>query len=126
MEKLILSSINLLVDTFNDYLIEDKKLIVNGREVFVEVNGDAHSINDLSSGERHILTFLALVLFEGESRDFLIIDEPEISLNIAWQRKLLDLFCDLIPKTQIIVASHSPAIVRGRQAYLTELLVEKS
>lgn len=125
MEKLILSSINLLVDTFNNYLIEDKKLVVNGREVFIDVNGETHSINDLSSGERHVLTFLSLVLFEGESRNFLIIDEPEISLNISWQRELLGLFCKLVPNTQIIVASHSPALSKGNQNYLTELVVER-
>lgn len=123
MEKLILSSINLLVETFNNYLIEDKKLIVNGREAFIYVNGDTHSVNELSSGERHILTFLSLVLFEGESRNFLIIDEPEISLNITWQRELLGLFRELVPNTQIIVASHSPALAKGKQNYLTELVV---
>ncbi|MDP2507174.1 AAA family ATPase [Oceanobacter sp. 3_MG-2023] len=125
MEKLILSSINLLVDTFNNYLIEDKKLVVNGREVFIDINGETHSVNDLSSGERHVLTFLSLVLFEGESRNFLIIDEPEISLNISWQRELLGLFCKLVPNTQIIVASHSPALAKGNQNYLTELVVER-
>lgn len=123
MEKLILSSINLLVETFNKYLIEDKKLVVTGREAFIEVNSDTHSVNELSSGERHILTFLSLVLFEGESRNFLIIDEPEISLNIAWQRELMGLFKDLVPNTQIIVASHSPALVKNNQNYLTELVV---
>lgn len=123
MEKLILSSINLLVDKFNKYLIENKKLVVNSREVFIEVNGDTHSVNDLSSGERHILTFLSLVLFEGESRNFLIIDEPEISLNISWQRELMGLFRELVPNTQIIVASHSPALAKGNQNYLCELVV---
>ncbi|MDP2635106.1 MULTISPECIES: AAA family ATPase [unclassified Pseudoalteromonas] len=123
MEKLILSSINLLVETFNNYLIEDKKLVVTSREAFVEVNGDTHTVNELSSGERHILTFLSLVLFEGESRNFLLIDEPEISLNITWQRELMGLFRSLVPNTQIIVASHSPALVKDNQGYLTQLVV---
>ncbi len=122
-EKLILSSINLLVDTFNEYLIEGKKLVVNSEEVYVVVGEDKHSVNELSSGERHILTFLSLVLFEGESRDFLIIDEPEISLNIRWQRELLSLFKKLVPNTQIIVASHSPTLVKGNMDYLCELEV---
>jgi ABC-type cobalamin/Fe3+-siderophores transport system ATPase subunit len=122
-EKLVLSSINLLVDTFNDYLIEGKKLVINAREVYIVVNNDKHDANDLSSGERHILTFLSLVLFEGTGRDFLIIDEPEISLNIAWQRELMSLFSDLIPETQIIVASHSPALVKGNPNFLTELVL---
>ncbi|WP_395608569.1 AAA family ATPase [Pseudomonas sp. B22129] len=124
MEKLKLSSINFLIDTFNSYLIEGKRLVVSGKEAKIVVSGAEHSINDLSSGERHILTFLSLVLFQGDGRDFLIIDEPEISLNITWQRELMGLFSKLVPNTQIIVASHSPSLVRHNQDYLTELSVE--
>jgi energy-coupling factor transporter ATP-binding protein EcfA2/uncharacterized protein YjgD (DUF1641 family) len=123
VEKLILSSINLLVDRFNTYLINDKKLVINGSEVYVEIGDERHSVNELSSGERHILTFLALVLFEGQGRDFLVIDEPEISLNIKWQRELMALFAALLPSTQIIVASHSPALAKRNPNYLSELKV---
>lgn len=123
MEKLKLSSINLLVDKFNHYLIDDKELIVNSHEVYIKAGSNIHKINDLSSGERHILTFLSLVLFVGDSRNFLIIDEPEISLNIGWQRELLGLFQKLVPDTQIIVASHSPSLANDNPNYLTELVV---
>ena len=126
VEKLILSAINLLVERFNAYLIGDKKLVVNGQEVFVRIDGERHSVNELSSGERHILTFLALVLFEGQDRNFLIIDEPEISLNIKWQRELMSIFSELLPKTQIIVASHSPALAKRNPDYLSKLLVRRS
>ena len=123
VEKSILNSINLLVETFNLYLIEDKKLIVNSSEVYVEIKGGQHSVNDLSSGERHILTFLTLVLFEAQDRNFLIIDEPEISLNIKWQRELMLLLSKLLPETQIIVASHSPALAKRNPQFLSELKV---
>lgn len=123
-EKLALSSINLLVDTFNDYLIEGKKLVVSGSEIYIAIDGGRHSIHDLSSGERHILTFLSLVLFIGQDRNFLIIDEPEISLNIMWQRELLALFSKLVPKTQIIVASHSPVLSRRHPEFLTPLVMK--
>ena len=123
MEKLILGSINLLVSKFNNYLINEKKLIVNEYEIFIEIDENKHSLNDLSSGERHILTFLALVLFEGRDRDFLIIDEPEISLNIKWQRDLISIFSELLPETQIIVASHSPAIAKRNPNFLSKLNV---
>lgn len=120
-EKLALGSVNLLVDTFNRYLIDDKKLIVSGNDIYVSIGDNRHDVHDLSSGERHILTFLSLVLFAGQDRDFLIIDEPEISLNITWQRQLLDLFKKLVPKTQIIVASHSPILSRRHPEFLTPL-----
>lgn len=126
VEKSILNSINLLVETFNHYLIEDKKLIVNSSEVYVEIKGGQHSVNDLSSGERHILTFLTLVLFEAQDRNFLIIDEPEISLNIKWQRELMPLLSKLLPETQIIVASHSPALAKRNPQFLSELKVGRA
>jgi predicted ATP-dependent endonuclease of OLD family len=120
-EKLALGAINLLVDTFNRYLIDNKKLVVSGTEIYVSIGDAQHSIHDLSSGERHILTFLSLVLFQGQDRDFLIIDEPEISLNITWQRQLLELFANLVPRTQIIVASHSPVLSKRHPEFLTPL-----
>ncbi|HHQ6588657.1 TPA: AAA family ATPase [Serratia fonticola] len=121
LEKQMLSSINLLVDTFNYFLINDKELIVNAEKVAVKVGSTHHDINELSSGERHILTFLSLVLFEGGRREFLIIDEPEISLNLLWQRELMSLFSSLIPDTQIIVASHSPSLAHNNPNFLCEL-----
>lgn len=125
-EKLALSAVNLLVETFNRYLIDSKKIVISGSEIYVSTaDGDRHSLHELSSGERHILTFLSLVLFLGQDRDFLIIDEPEISLNITWQRQLLDLFTKLVPNTQIIVASHSPIIARRRPEYLTPLTLSQ-
>lgn len=123
-EKQLLSSINKLVETFNNYLIGDKKLIINTNEVYVDINGKRHSIDVLSSGERHILTFLSLVVIAGRERDFLIIDEPEISLNIKWQRTLMSLLQELVPFTQIIVASHSPLIAKKIPQSLVKLQPE--
>lgn len=126
LEQQILRSINLIVDKFNEFLITGKKLILEPNRVYIKIGENHHSLNELSSGERHILTFLTLVLIEGENRDFLIIDEPEISLNIKWQRELLPLFIQLIPNTQIIVASHSPSIVQRKQNYLVKLEVKEN
>lgn len=125
-EKQLLSSINTLVDTFNDYLVGDKKLVVNTREVFIEINGYKHSVDVLSSGERHILTFLSLVVISGRDRDILIIDEPEISLNIKWQRTLMSLIQALVPCTQIIVASHSSLIAKKIPESLIKLQPEEN
>jgi len=43
--------------------------------------------------------------------DFILLDEPEISLDIEWQEKLLATISKLAPNSQIIVASHSPSIM---------------
>ncbi|MDM1248345.1 ATP-binding protein [Acinetobacter sp. R933-2] len=120
----------LLINKFNDYLIDDKKILVesegyNNGNVVIQVGGNRHSLDDLSSGERHILTFLVTVLFKCNDRDLLLIDEPEMSLNTSWQSDLLGLLKELVPNTQIIVASHSPFIVSGRSDYLCELVVDR-
>lgn len=121
LEKQMLNAINSLTNAFNYFLINNKELIVKSDEVFIKVGSDQHSISELSSGERHMLTFLSLVLFEGGHRNFLIIDEPEISLNMLWQRELLSIFSKIIPETQIIVASHSPSLANHNPNYLCEL-----
>lgn len=126
IERLILSSVNLLIETFNDYLIDGKELVVNNQGAHIKYAIEEHTLNQLSSGERHMLTFLSLVLFEGGNRDILIIDEPEISLNIKWQRELIPLFNKLIPETQIIVASHSPSLCNNNMDYLCELHLDRS
>ena len=121
IEKQLLSAINILVDTFNEFLIEGKSLEITKDELFVSVNGHHHAIDVLSSGERHILTFLSLIVVAGRNKDFIIIDEPEISLNMKWQRSLIELLKRIAPDTQIIVASHSPAIAKRHPASLVEL-----
>ena len=121
VEKQLLSSINILVDVFNSFLVGDKKLIINKHEIYVETEDSHLSIGALSSGERHILTFLSIVIIAGRGRDILLIDEPEISLNIKWQRTLLSLLQELVPETQIIVASHSPIISKKSPNSLVKL-----
>ncbi|UXJ70791.1 ATP-binding protein [Lysinibacillus fusiformis] len=106
----VLNTVSRLVEEFNDFLEPGKKLIVDERGARVETEISSHGIEKLSSGERHLLSFLTLFIIEGSSRDILMIDEPEISLNLEWQSKLLPMLTKFAPKCQIIVATHSPAI----------------
>ena len=41
----------------------------------------------------------------------LFMDEPEVSLHMEWQKKLIDLIVELNPNVQIIMTTHSPAVV---------------
>lgn len=67
------------------------------------------SLGRLSSGEKQILRLLIDTL-RAESNS-LIVDEPELSLHIDWQRSLLGTMRTLNPSAQIIVATHSPEIM---------------
>jgi predicted ATP-dependent endonuclease of OLD family len=51
------------------------------------------------------------VLVQDNNPSILLMDEPEISLHIDWQRKLISHIRELNPNVQIIIASHSPAII---------------
>jgi predicted ATPase len=98
-------------------------LVVTDETAFIELDANSqHSLEKLSSGERHLLTFLTLFLIIGRTRTFFIIDEPEISLNMKWQRELLPLLSELCPQAQIIVATHSPSIAHKKSNYLAELI----
>ena len=46
------------------------------------------------------------------------LDEPELSLHIGWQQKLLDAMYRLNPNAQLIVATHSPEIAAFNEAHI--------
>ncbi len=67
--------------------------------------------SNLSSGEKQLLIqFMEVILQEGRSLIF-IADEPEFSLHVVWQEKMLKALRDLNENAQLIVATHSPDIV---------------
>ena len=65
----------------------------------------------LSSGEKQILVILLTVLAEDGQPYVLFMDEPEVSLHVEWQQKLIRLIRSLNPRVQIILTTHSPAVI---------------
>ncbi|NJY61966.1 AAA family ATPase [Salinimicrobium sp. CDJ15-81-2] len=68
-------------------------------------------LNQLSSGEKQLIILLTEALLQKGSETLFIADEPELSLHIEWQRKVISSIRKLNPNSQIIVATHSPEIV---------------
>lgn len=66
--------------------------------------------NGLSSGEKQLLIILLTVLLEDGQEYVLMMDEPEISMHISWQYKLIDMILQLNSNVQIILTTHSPMI----------------
>ncbi|MFD6421481.1 AAA family ATPase [Streptomyces sp. NPDC060198] len=82
------------------------------------------SPHQLSSGERQILLLLSnTILARGNTRLFLI-DEPELSLNAKWQRKLMSalLACTEGSGMQFVVATHSVEVITGNRDSLSRLV----
>jgi predicted ATPase len=79
----------------------------------------------LSSGEKQLLILLSETLLQKEKPAVLIADEPELSLHVLWQERLITSLRALNPSGQIIVATHSPDIVGrlGPRAVNMETLI---
>lgn len=72
---------------------------------------DIISCYKLSAGEKNVMIILLTVLLENQEPFVLLLDEPEICLHIDWQQHLLENILRLNPNVQIILSTHSPAIV---------------
>lgn len=80
-------------------------------------------IDTLSSGEKQILILFTYIKFNNSLGKLFIIDEPELSLHPKWQEVFLDGIKKIMPKgTQLLFATHSPAIVGNNKKYCKVLL----
>ena len=88
-----------------------KKIIRTENEIRFTQIGEVLVPYQLSSGEKQMLAILLTVLVEDDQPYVLFMDEPEVSLHIEWQKRLIDLCLELNPNVQIILTTHSPAVV---------------
>lgn len=73
-------------------------------------------LKSLSSGEQHILVLIYDLLFKVSENSLILVDEPELSLHVAWQKRFIaDLEkIQVVQPMSIIVATHSPQIINDR------------
>ncbi|MBQ8046654.1 MAG: ATP-binding protein [Prevotella sp.] len=88
-----------------------KKIVRTENEIRFSQIGETLVPYQLSSGEKQILAILLTVLVEDNQPYVLFLDEPEVSLHIDWQQRLIDLIVELNPNVQIILTTHSPAVI---------------
>ena len=88
-----------------------KKIIRQSNEILFEQDGDTLYPYQLSSGEKQILVILLTVLVEDKCPYVLFMDEPEVSLHVEWQQKLITTIRQINPNVQIILTTHSPAVI---------------
>ncbi len=99
-------------DIVDDLFAETGKRIVRTEnEIRFTQIGETLMPYQLSSGEKQMLAILLTVLVEDNQPYVLFMDEPEVSLHIEWQKRLIDLCRELNPNVQIILTTHSPAVV---------------
>ena len=99
---------NLIDDLFSQ---TGKKIVRTENEIRFSQIGETLVPYQLSSGEKQMLAILLTVLVEDNLPYVLFMDEPEVSLHVEWQERLIELILSLNPNVQIILTTHSPALV---------------
>ncbi|MEZ9529538.1 AAA family ATPase [Vibrio sp. 10N.286.51.F4] len=108
-----MTNIKSLLKTLNDFFSKEEKMFALGSDGFLEIKKDNRKIlpKSLSSGEKQLLYIFMKVINGSDKPMVLFLDEPEISMHLSWQEKLLDALKIIHPNLQIIAVSHSPALV---------------
>lgn len=104
-------------------LFQGKKIeISESNEIrFTNQQEKQMGVKFLSSGEKQLLILLAEALLQRSRPYIFIADEPELSLHVTWQEKLIGSLRTLNDSAQLIVATHSPDIVGNRSANVIDM-----
>jgi hypothetical protein len=115
-----LSPAQKLIDTYVtsvNHFLDRKELKFTASRGIRLVGRDGNSLHpeSLSSGERHLLLLLSQAVLATGEGPLVIVDEPELSLGIEWQRDLLPemLRCSAPGQVQFLVASHSLQVMNA-------------
>lgn len=130
--------LNYFLFRLNDVINETKELefkienFVNECNKYLTISGDSKEIlfdpdnlkvkvedcftknqiqlNDLSSGEKQVISFMSMLYLTEKRKKIILIDEPELSLSLDWQRKILPDINRSENVFQVIAITHSPFI----------------
>jgi ABC-type molybdenum transport system ATPase subunit/photorepair protein PhrA len=87
-----------------------KSVVVSERGISVFLpDREELALDNLSAGEKHVLRLFVDALFAEENS--LMIDEPELSLHVDWQKALIGYMRTLNQHMQLIIATHSPEVM---------------
>ena len=103
---------NLMIRFVNEAFLKTGKSLApdKGKLEFQFDNGHTIDSYALSAGEKQLLIILLTVLLEENQEYIVLLDEPEISLHVDWQYKLVEMMTQLNPNAQFVITTHSPGI----------------
>lgn len=84
-------------------------------------DGKKVPLDELSSGEKQLLIFLAETLLQEQTNYIFLADEPELSMHVEWQEELVPNLLKINPNAQVLFATHSPDIVNKYQGSLIKM-----
>ena len=111
------------VSITNEYLADKQIELDITKGVSIRVPSGELDPTLLSSGEQHLLLLFLNVFASSEESRLFIIDEPELSLNVKWQRQLVDSLLELTDNSecQFLLATHSIELLSKHSDYVVKL-----
>ncbi|MDT0639862.1 AAA family ATPase [Citrobacter werkmanii] len=125
--------ISILIETLNELFAETHKTCkIKNNSFYCEdtTSKETLNISHLSSGERQLIYILATAANTYGKPFVFLMDEPEISLHMSWQETIINSIRKINPKIQLVIVTHSPAIVMNgyMDAYvdIKDIMMESS
>lgn len=107
------ADIESLIKVCNRYFV-DKKFVYNETDVELSIihskTGRELSLDELSFGEKQIVSLFVKIYLDSPNQPAIIFDEPELSISIEWQKMLLPDIWNSKKCSFLLVATHSPFI----------------
>jgi len=107
-------------------LVKFDKVDADGNIFFRNKKEEIFSIDEISTGEKTLLSKVLYLYLKKIKDSVILIDEPELSLHPAWQNRVLKLYENFAKESncQIIIATHSPHIIGSAKSEYIRLLTE--
>lgn len=109
--------ISTFVATVDAYFVQagaENRFVYDETRVEVTVQnrytGQSVDLNELSSGEKQIISTLARLYLQTDTKYLVLIDEPELSLSVEWQQRFLPDVFAAPGCAQLIAITHSPFV----------------
>lgn len=107
--SIVFSQITLFTDILSEFIIDKEFSFLHG-DLRIKAHDEDIHYDGLSSGEKQLLIIFIETLLQRQKKYIFLTDEPELSLHIAWQRKIIPAIKKLNPNAQVIAATHSPEV----------------
>ena len=122
--------ISAFCEVCSEYIVDKRFVYDNAAFTFRIISTDEIGVEkeidpgELSSGEKQIVSLFSHLYLTSHRRFFVLIDEPELSLSVPWQRRfLMDIaagdFC-----AGLVAVTHSPFIYDNRLRSYTHSIGE--
>ncbi len=112
----LIERLDLFTNILNNRRFTFKKIMIDkeyGFRIETDIENKNLSLTDLSSGEQQEVVLLYELLFNTGKDTLVLIDEPEISLHVVWQKEFINDLKKIVEmqKINVLIATHSPQII---------------